>query len=805
MMKKILEVRIGAFALFLALFLIGAFALASPGARAEDKDQRARGLKVKVGATSQEVASNEPVNLWAVLIGVSRYKYGGQKLEGYEISNLKNAADDAQAIYDFLKSPEGGGFRDESEGGHMVLLKDEQATRANVEKALANIRKAKPNDFFVIYIAAHGSLVPYRAPGSNNTVDIPYFVLHDTDLRDPLGTAVKMESFRQAVTEIPAKKGLVLSDTCHSGGVQLAGRDAGDSSMRANNRYIEEMNRVSTGVGFISAADQLEQSFERDDLNRGVFTHCLLQGLAGNADVNKDYKVTFNELVAYLREEVPRLTEGKQHPHYNTTAIDANYLSLSVVNYAEEVTDASAGGDYGLLVMRTPDLDGVEVAIDGSPVATLDSRIQRSIKVRSGARNLSFTRGEMKRNLQATIEPGQSKIVEINLTFSESEEDSLAEPTRDQVNIFLREEREPTKQAKDSFLKGVESFNKQRFEEAVALFTQAIQATGNAYADAFVYRGRAEQSMGRKEAAVASFKAALALRPSDFETQTLLAEAKFNAGHNVEEVVSDLRGIISRHPNFPFARVVYGDVLLLRKDLIGAERELRRALTNNPQYPPARLILADVLTYQDSKEKQRRAVEEAEKALQLFEELSRKQVSASRGLRRLSISHVIFGGGRYVNEAAMAEAHHVLAKALTRVVERDDTLSNPESYLAKARTHIQEAMKLAQKVSDKRRMVLLLDTSAQNYLLAGNVAGAITDAQAALKSGEALPDLKDYAEAHYTLYSAYTSDQKFAKAAEHLEKFIQVSGSQMSPGERKGYEDELKRLKRDKEANRQKN
>jgi len=788
----------------LVSFLTCAFALSAIHASATAQDQRARGLKIKVGATSKEASSNQPIDLWAVLVGVSRYKYGDQNLEGYQIGNLKNAADDAQAIYDFLRSPEGGNFRDESEGGHMVLLKDEQATKANVEKALANIRKAKPNDYFVIYIAAHGSLVPYREPGSNTTVDIPYFVLHDTDLRNPLSTAIKMDSFRQAVSEIPAKKGLVLSDTCHSGGVQLAGRDAGDSSRRANNRYIEEMNRVATGVGFISAADQLEQSFERDDLNRGVFTHCLLQALAGNADIDKDYKVTFNELVSYLREEVPRLTEGKQHPHYNTTAIEANYLPLSVVNYADEAT-AGAGGDYGLLVMRTPDIDGVEVAIDGSPVATLDSRIQRSVKVKSGSRNLSFTRGDMKRTLLATVEPGQSKIVEINLTFSESDEDSLAEPTREQLNIFLREEKEPSKQARDQFLKGVESFNKQRFDEAVTLFNQAIQGNGNAYADAFVYRGRAEQSLGRKEAAVASFKAALALRPSDFETQTLLAEAKFNAGYNVEEVASDLRGIINRHPNFPYARVVYGDVLLLRKDFIGAERELRRALTNNPQYPPARLILADVLTYQDSKEKQKRAVQEAERALQLFDEVSRKQTSASRGLKRLSISHVIFGGGRYANEAAMAEAHHVLAKALTRLVERDESLPDRESYLARARTHIQEAMKLAQKVSDKRRTILVLDTSAQNHLLTGNVASAITDAQAALKQSEAFPDLKDYAEAHYTLYSAYASDQKFAKAAEHLQKFMQATGSQMSPDERRSYEDELKRLKRDKEANRQKN
>ncbi|HWP41828.1 MAG TPA: hypothetical protein VNO14_01240, partial [Blastocatellia bacterium] len=257
-------------------------------------------------------------------------------------------------------------------------------------------------------------------------------------------------------------------------------------------------------------------------------------------------------------------------------------------------------------------------------------------------------------------------------------------------------------------------------------------------------------------------------------------------------------------PNFDFARVVYGDVLLARKEFSRAELELRRAITINPKSPPARLILADVLTYQDSKEKQRRAVEEAERAVELLEEISKKQVSAARGLRRLSLSHIIFGGGRYINAPAMAEARHIAAKALTRMVERDESINDPDTYLDRARAHLQEALKLARGLSDKRRLVLVLDTSAQNYLLKGNVKNAIADAEEALKLSSSIPDLKDYYEAHYTLYSAYVSDQKFAKAVEHLEKFIQLAGSQLEPAARKSLEEELKRIKRLKEANRQK-
>ncbi|MCI0488151.1 MAG: caspase family protein [Blastocatellia bacterium] len=780
------------------------FSSVTSPARAQDTDgQRGRGLKIKVGARQGEVNAN--IDLWAVLIGVSRYEVGDQDLEGYRIANLKNAADDAQAIYDFLKSPEGGGFRDEKDGGHMILLKDEQATKASVERALANIKQAKPDDYFVLYIAAHGALVPYRAPGSNTTVDIPYFLLYDSDLRKPQETMMKMDIFRQTVSEIPAKKGLVLSDTCHSGGVQLAGRDTSNTSIRANSRYIEEMNSVASGVGFISAADQLEQSFERDDLNQGVFTYIMLQGLSGDADTNFDGKVTFNELAAYLRDEVPKLTENKQHPKANTTAIEANFLPLSVVSYAEEVAATGNPDDYGLLVIRTPDIDGVNVAIGGKPFATFNAGTQRAVMVKAGTCDLSFTKGELKRTLKASVEAGKPKIVEVNLTFSESDDDALVAPTDRVVGVYLPEEREPLKAAKDLFVKGVESFNKQKFDDAIEQFDRAAQANGGGYADAFVYRGRAEQSLGRKEAAVGSFKAALQLRPSDFETETLLAEAKFNAGYNVEEVVSSLRNIIRRHPNFDYARVVYGDVLLARKDFAAAELQLRRAITINPKSPPAHLILADILTYQESSQKQKRAVEEAEKALELLKEVSRKQVSAARGLRRLSISHIIFGGGRYINEPALAETHHILAKALTRLVERDLSMTDPDTPLDRARVHITEALELAEKFDDKRRLVLVLDTSAQNHLLKGNISMAISDAEKALKLSEKIPDMKDFHEAHYTLYTAYTSDQRFSKASEHLQKFIQMAGSQLSPTERQTLDAELKRIKRMKDANRQKN
>ncbi|HEU4386751.1 MAG TPA: caspase family protein, partial [Blastocatellia bacterium] len=313
----------------LILMLLISLSLLTPFALGQERE---RGMSTRSRTTDPAAARN--VERWAVLIGVSRYKFGDENLGGNRIPNLKNAADDAQALYDFLRTDELGGFRDVKEGGHMILLKDEDANRVNVERALATLKQSKPDDYFVIYIAAHGALVPESDAKTRATEEVPYFALHDSDLRDMKNTALRMDAFRKLVSEVPAKKGLVLSDTCHSAGVQLAGRGL-ITTTRANSRYLEEMNQVTSGVGFISAADQTELSYELDNINHGVFTWCLLEGLRGNADRDNDGQVDFKELKDYLRDTVPELTNNRQHPQYNTTTIEANRNPLAVVPYLE--------------------------------------------------------------------------------------------------------------------------------------------------------------------------------------------------------------------------------------------------------------------------------------------------------------------------------------------------------------------------------------------------------------------------------------------------------------------------------------
>jgi len=776
-------------------------------ARAQGQNQRARDVEIVVGATKDEEESGTQVNLWAVIIGVSSYKYGDQKLEDNRIDNLKYAADDAQVIYEFLKTPEGGGFRDQSEGGHLILLKDEQATKTNIENELGKLKQSKPNDFFVIFFAGHGIFIP--------EIKSAHFLPYDADLRTSMyqDTTIRMDNFQQFILkEIPAKKGLVFTDTCHSGaGVQLAGRGAGDPTREANAAYIDALSRISTGIGFISSAGALERSFEDDKFNHGIFTYALLQGLRGWADTNFDGRVTYSELTGYLSTEVPALSDGRQHPKDSTTAVDANYLAVAHAKYIDE--GARSGSEKpGLLVIRTPDIDGVEVAIDGKRFDTFSRSAQRAVLVRPGARSLSFRKGELKSDRQAKVEPGKPTLIEVNLTFSESDEDDLVEQSSQQVNAYLVEDKQPSKEAKDFFYKGVESFKKQKFEEAANHFNRALQANGGAYANALVYLGRAQQSLGRNEAAVSSFEAALKLRPTDYQTRTVLAEVKLEMG-NTEEALQEIKKIVADHPNDAYARVVYADALVRGRDLtdpeknfIKAQQQLRSATSASPKFAPAYLVLADLLTYYNSKEKQEEAKKVAEKALQLFEELSQKQVSFARGLKRLSISHVIFGGGRYMNSAVMAEAHHVLAKTLDGVVMASaaDPMPNRDAYLDGARANIQKALDHARRLRDQTQLMLVYNTSAENYFLKGNFQIAIKEAEQALKTSDSVDQLRGYADPHLWLYKAYEAEQKYTKAAEHLEKFIELNKSHMNANELKEKKAELGRLKQLGDDNRQK-
>ena len=742
--------------------------------------------------------TTRPFNRWALVIGVSRYQYGDQNISGRQISNLNYAETDAKNVYDFLLTPEGGGFLP----GNIKLLKNEEANQKTVTEGLAWLRRvAEPNDYFVIFIASHGDVE------ERSGRQVPYFLVYDTDPRDFNKTAVRMDDFLLTIKTIKARRGLVLVDTCHSAGIVSGVRGGSNIAMKL---LDGEMIKLTTGVGVLVSCNKDQKS--KEDFGYGLFTRYVIEGLRSYADQNNDHIVRLSELVSYVQSKVPeraRVMGVMQNPqYYNQRGADADSLPLSIIGALPAAR--SEAPKYGAMVIRVPELSDVEVAIDGCSIGKVGKDRERIVRATIGEHNLVFTKDQLKLEEPVKVEPEESTTVEVNLAFSRSDQRSFVPLPHGQTNIYLQGKQSPEAALK-LIQEGIARFDRQDFKAASDKFNSAVAAGGGS--EALVYLGRAQQSLGLKDAAIVTYNRALELKPTDYQTRALLAEAQFNKGQNTIPIERTLREIIEQHPRYEFPYAVLGDLLFARGDRSNAILWLRRAINVNPGYAPAYLILANVLIYEDPEKTfvegenivpahpLKDAVTYAEKALELFEEISKKEVSVGRGLQHLSISHVIFGGGRYINKEVFAEAHYMVAKARNQAIS-DPGLTEPakRKHLEEARTQINKARTFADKMTEKHRLALVLGVSAENYFHLGNFPASIKDAKAAIEIIEGLKKaghaslIFTEAETRMTLSKAYEARQDFCLAHDNRKFAFEVIKSRLNETKRKNLEAEVAKL-----------
>jgi tetratricopeptide (TPR) repeat protein len=270
------------------------------------EDIQNRGLR-----TSLPISYATYVDRWAIVVGISKYKS--------KSLNLKYADRDAEALYELLLTPSGGGFEKE----HVIKLVNEEATTAKITRALRSfLKKPAKEDIVLIYFACHGAPDIDR-PG------IVYLLTHDVDPKDISGTALPMREIDLSLKEnLLAERVIILADTCHSAAIGggIGRRDAGDNSAVVNS-YLREVGKSRGGVALLTSAEANEVSFEDEKWGdgHGVFTHYLLEGMKGAADRSpKNGVVTVGELFEYVRENVQKDTDNKQHPCVGTNSYDRN-------------------------------------------------------------------------------------------------------------------------------------------------------------------------------------------------------------------------------------------------------------------------------------------------------------------------------------------------------------------------------------------------------------------------------------------------------------------------------------------------
>ncbi len=247
-----------------------------------------------------------------VVIGITEYAH-------QDVPRVDFARRDAHLMRDYLVKAMG--FREEN----IIMAVDQEATKAAFnrifEGQLANYIKSGLSDVF-IYYAGHGAPNVDSAGLSGGQTDA-YFVPYDADPNYAAQTGYSLEQFYRQLNELEARSVTVVVDACFSGG-----SEAGMLIQQASPIFISVENpaaNLKNGVVLTSSSGDQISSWYREK-GHGLFTYFFLKGIRGEADGDRDGKVTSNEVFGYIMENVPylarRLFNREQTPQLMGGASD---------------------------------------------------------------------------------------------------------------------------------------------------------------------------------------------------------------------------------------------------------------------------------------------------------------------------------------------------------------------------------------------------------------------------------------------------------------------------------------------------
>ena len=299
-------------------------------------------------------------DLYLLAVGVSDYQLAGHNL---------NYADKDAAKFAATLQQQQAHYREM----HITVLKNEQATRANILQAAAELRQAHQEDEVLLFLAGHGLLDAHLEF---------FFGTHDLDFANPSASGLSWNDLNELLSSIPSRHKLMMMDTCYAGELDpqtttveskptvIPERTPGTSTVPPGARpmtatpladktpadmLVEDLEdlRRGSGTSVIGASAGSEFSYESGEWKDGVFTYSVLDGItSGKADLNQDGRISVDELKRYTAQRVSQLTGGKQHPVSRSGNLDMDFTvalpqNLLFVKMIEAQVDAIAVSGNG--------------------------------------------------------------------------------------------------------------------------------------------------------------------------------------------------------------------------------------------------------------------------------------------------------------------------------------------------------------------------------------------------------------------------------------------------------------------------
>ncbi len=250
----------------------------------------------------REVYSLEtkPVQRFAIIVGSND---GGSKR-----IKLKYALADADAVSRTFE--ELGGISKESK----IILKE-----------------PKPQEFLASFKKLDKLIMKNRNAGRTEAVF--YYSGHSDEKGLLLGNnLIRFKDLKRYIKELSSDVKIAIIDSCSYGVlVRLKGGDR-------MGPFLLDSSIETKGYAIISSSSETEAAQESDRIRGSFFTHYLIAGLRGAADMDGNKRVTFNEAYQYAFQETLTTTKdsrsGPQHPGYDIQMKGAGDLILTDIQKA---------------------------------------------------------------------------------------------------------------------------------------------------------------------------------------------------------------------------------------------------------------------------------------------------------------------------------------------------------------------------------------------------------------------------------------------------------------------------------------
>ncbi len=226
---------------------------------------------------------------YALIIGNTEYDDPG-------LAQLTAPGKDAEDFARILKDQDICAFDEVN----LTLNQPEHIVRGAVDEFFD---QKKPDDLLIFYFSGHGV---------RDELGALYLAVKNTMRTRLRSTAIKSNYIREAMDQSRSKRQVLILDCCNSGAFEQGTKAATGVSIGTATAF-----EVGYGRIILTASDSTQFAWEGDkvigETDNSLFTHFLVEGLEGAADLDSDGYITVDELYDYTYEKV-KLATPKQTP-----------------------------------------------------------------------------------------------------------------------------------------------------------------------------------------------------------------------------------------------------------------------------------------------------------------------------------------------------------------------------------------------------------------------------------------------------------------------------------------------------------